>query len=199
MNYYIDFDHTLFDTPKLTERMLKTISESSKNDIIEECREMFNREHIYNIYELAKYFSEKYNLNEKSILRKLDDIIYNCDDLVFPDSIPFLKKLKNRGHKIYMLSYYEYELQYQYAKIAGSHLADYFDAIFVTKDLKYELDINYTNGIFIDDKPKDIIGLYSKNPYKVIRLRRNNHKYAEKNIENINIEEYENFNQIPIE
>ena len=25
MNYYIDFDHTLFDTPKLTKRMLQSI------------------------------------------------------------------------------------------------------------------------------------------------------------------------------
>lgn len=53
MNYYIDFDHTLFDTQKLVE-------------------------------------------NQK---------IENCSEYIFTDSIPFLKKLKKAGHKLYMLSY----------------------------------------------------------------------------------------------
>ena len=73
-----------------------------------------------------------------------------------------------------------------------------FDEIIITKDLKYTLDIDYSKGIFIDDKPQDLIGLYSKNPKKVIRLRRIGSKYSPKDIE-INIEEYRNFDEIPID
>ena len=197
MNYYIDFDHTLFDSQILTQRMLQAIVKTSKLDILDECKSMFNRENIYNIYELVKYFSKKYHLDEAKIQTAVNYEINNSQDLVFPDGINFIKNLKEKGHKVYLLSYYEYKLQYQIAKIVGSHLSDLLDGIFVTKDLKYNLDINYQNGIFIDDKPSDLIGLYSKNPQKVIRIRRKNHKYSDKDI-NIDIEEYENFNEINI-
>ena len=198
MNYYIDFDHTLFDTPKITERMLQAIVDFCGLDIMDECKAMFNRENIYNIYELGKYFANKYNLDEHSLINAINTAIFNCSDLVFPDGISFIKKLKEKGHKVYMLSYYEHGLQYQIAKITGSHLSDLFDGIYVTGDLKFNLDIDYTNGIFIDDKPADLIGLYSKNPKKVIRLKRKNHKYSEKELD-INIEEYETFDEILID
>lgn len=197
MNYYIDFDHTLFDTPKLTERMLKAIVDTSKIDIMEECKSMFNREHIYNIYDLATYFSDKYSLNKLELISAVDEKIRHCADLVFSDSLSFIKKLKEQNHKIYLLSYYEHGLQYQMAKISGANISDLFDGIIVTGDLKYNLDINYTNGIFIDDKPEDLIGLYSKNSKRVIRLKRKNHKNSAKELD-VNIEEYENFDEIPL-
>jgi len=83
MNYYIDFDHTLFDTPKLTERMLKKLVDSSGLEIMEECKKLFNREHIYNIYELVKYISDKYVLDSSTLISAINNEIYNCRDLVF--------------------------------------------------------------------------------------------------------------------
>lgn len=195
MNYYIDFDHTLFDTPKLTERMLQSIVDASKMNIMDECKLMFNKEHIYNIYELTTYFSNKYNLNEKNLITSVNKVLNNCSDLVFSDGLRFIKKLRNKAHKIYLLSYYEQGLQYQMAKITGAHISDLFDGIIITQNPKYNLDINYTNGIFIDDKPSDIIGLYSKNPKKIIRLKRENHKYSDKKLD-IKVEEYSSFDQI---
>jgi len=143
MNFYIDFDHTLFDIQKLI---------NSKN-------------------------------------------IKNYSDFLFYDSIPFLKKLKEKGHKPYLLSYGGNDLQYQISKISSCNIVNYFDGIFITKDLKFNIDINYSDGIFIDDNPRDLIGLYSKNAKKVIRLRRNHQKYSSEDL-NININEYENFNEI---
>lgn len=198
MNYYIDFDHTLFDTPKLTQRMLQAIVDTSKMDIMDECNLMFNREHIYNIYELAEYFADKYNLDKFSLISAIDNEINHSMDLVFVDGLSFLYKLKEKRNKIYLLSYYEHGLQYQIAKIAGSHISDLFDGIYITKELKYNINIDYSNGIFIDDKPQDLIGLYSRHPKKVIRLRRKNHKYSDKSLD-INIEEYETFDEISID
>ena len=196
MNYYIDFDNTLYNTPLLTNRMLNSIVASIKEktnlnseDLYEECKGMFNREHIYNIYELAKYFSQINNLN---------NIILNGNDLVFEDTIPFLKKLKESGHNLYILTYCKNSLEYQSLKITGSKLSDFFHAIYITSVPKYNLDIDYTNGIFIDDNPEDLLGLYSKNAKQVIRLRRKENKYSVKDLDNNNIQEYLSFDDVDI-
>ena len=208
MNYYIDFDNTLYNTPMLTEKMLKCIASSiyvgnptlyNKEQIYTECKSMFNRENIYNIYELAEYFSKKYSFNVDIMLKILNDTILNSSELVYEDSIVFLEKLKKHGHKIYLLSYCNESLKYQSLKIAGSNLDMFFDALFIVSKPKYELDINYSNGIFIDDNPSDLEGLYSKNPLKVIRLRRKENKYSIKELNNCNIEEYSDFNEVPID
>lgn len=205
MNYYIDFDNTLYNTPLLINRMLSSIVNSihEKNSmnsevLYEECKSMFNRDHIYNIYELARYFANKYNLDAPIIISNLNKIILDGSDLVFEDTVPFLKKLKKQGHKLYMLTYCKDSLEYQSIKVAGSKLADLFDAIYITSVPKYTLDIDYTNGIFIDDNPDDLLGLYSKTPKQVIRLRRQGNKYSVKDINNSDIKEYLNFDEINI-
>ena len=98
MNYYIDFDNTLYNTPLLTNKMLTSIANSIKekthlnfDDLYIECKSMFNREHIYDIYELAKYFSNKYNIDCSNVINNLNNIILNGKELVFEDTIPFLK------------------------------------------------------------------------------------------------------------
>lgn len=205
MNYYIDFDNTLYNTPLLTRKMLNSIVESinektniDSTELFEECKSMFNREHIYNIYELARYFANKYNLDATCVINNLNNIILNGSDLVFDDTIPFLKRLKENGHKLYMLTYCKDSLEYQSIKIAGSKLADFFDALYITSVPKYTLDIDYTNGIFIDDNPDDLLGLYSKNAKEVIRLRRKENKYSIKDIDNNSIKEYLGFEEINI-
>lgn len=205
MNFYIDFDNTLYNTPLLTNKMLNSIVSSIKEKtslnseiLYEECKGMFNREHIYNIYELAKYFSEKYNLDSLTVINNLNNIILNGSDLVFEDTIPFLKKLKENGHRLYMLTYCKDSLEYQSIKVASSKLADFFDALYITSTPKYNLDIDYTNGIFIDDNPEDLLGLYSKNAKQVIRLRRKENKYSVKDLDNDDIKEYLSFYDINI-
>ena len=96
MNYYIDFDNTLYNTQFLTNRILNSIVNSIKESIClnsenlyKECKSMFNQERIYNIYELAKYFSDKYNLDYSSIINNLNNILLTSSDLVYKDTIPF--------------------------------------------------------------------------------------------------------------
>ncbi len=205
MNYYIDFDHTLYNTRGLTAKMLESIVNSIKEQkdlnrdkLLAECKAMYNRENIYNIYELAKYFSDKYKLELSPIIKDLNNTILNREDLVFEDSIPFLKKLKSAGHKIFLLSYQPFGGQFSILKIAGSHLADFLDGEYISSVPKYELDLDYIKGIFIDDNPNDLINLYSKNPIEVIRLRRKDDTYSSIELNNANIKEYENFDEVPI-
>lgn len=204
MNYYIDFDNTMFDTPKLTKAMLTTltneiISKHSNKDFEEtynECKSLFNREHFYNIYDLVNHFSKEYDLKEQDVIGKINIIICNTEDFVYEDTIPFLKKLKSAGHNLYILSYCKESLKYQSAKISGSGIADFFDALYITSTPKYELDIDYSNGIFIDDNPSDLKGLCSKNPIKVIRISRPSNKYSAEKLENLQIMEYNTLGDI---
>lgn len=204
MNCYIDFDNTLYNTPLLTERLLNSIVNSIKEKIdlnsenlYEECLKIFNQ-NISHV-ELAKYFSNKYNLDVSIIIDNLNNILLNGSDLVFDDVIPFLKKLKEKGYKLYLLTHCKNSLEYQSMKITGSKLSNIFDALYLTSIPKYMLDINYENGIFIDDNPTDLLGLYSNNAKQVIRLRRKENKYSVTDLDNKNIKEYLNLAEINIE
>ena len=198
MKFYIDFDNTLFNTPKLTHTMLPLIANEvwkkhqslCFDNIYSECCSMFNREHCYNIYDLASYFADKYALDLSVLVKNLNSIMFDISDFLYEDSIPFLKKLKADGHKLYLLSYAGENLKYQTVKISGSGISDFFEALYITSAPKYKLDINYSDSIFIDDNPTDLLGLYSNNPLKVIRIRRIDNKYSSEDIDNPNIIEF---------
>lgn len=203
MNYYIDFDNTLYNTQllknKILDSMVKLIIEKNNLDydsVYKECEDKFHRKYVSNVHELANHFANKYNLELSVVINNLNTVILNREDLVFNDCIPFLKKLKANGHKVYLLSFCKYGPEFQTIKIAGSKLTVFFDGLYITCIPKYNLEIDYTNGIFIDDNPNDLLGLYSKNPKQVIRLRRKGTTHSKKNIHNENIKEYSTFNEI---
>ena len=88
--------------------------------------------------------------------------------------------------------------EYQMKKLLGSGLMKYFDTITITSKYKFLLDMDYTNGIFIDDDPRDLNGLYEKNPIKVIRIRKPNNKRSKIDIDNKDIEEFVSFDDIEV-
>ena len=198
MKYYIDFDSTLFNTAKLTNSMLSMITEEILkkhkslcfDNVYSECSHMFNREHCYNIYDLASFFADKYALDLSVLVKNLNSIMLDISCFLYEDTIPFLQKLKSDGHKLYLLSHAGENLKYQTVKISGSGISDFFEAFYITSVPKYNLDINYSDSIFIDDNPADLLGLYSKNPIQVIRIRRPDNKYSSENINTPEIKEF---------
>lgn len=205
MNYYIDFDNTLYNTNLLTKDMCNyiatEINKSSNIDLnicIEEVTSNFNREHIYNIYELCDFFSQKYNLNSPKLKSNIDKIILTSSKNVYNDSVDFLKSLRESGHTVNLLSYVTHEnLSYQLLKLNGSKLSKYLDDIIISSKYKFNLDLNYEDGIFVDDNPRDLEGLYNKNAKKVIRIKRENNKYSTKEI-NVNLDNYTSLKDVPI-
>ncbi len=201
MNYYIDFDSTLYNTSNLSSDMLSTLAtnicEFTKSDFDEkltEIKAMFNRDNIYNIYTLTKYFAKKYNIEENMLLRKVEDVIKNGEKYVFDDSIEFLENIKKQGGTVNVLTYVSQEdLSYQLAKIKGSGLSKYFDNIFITSTLKFNLDLKYEDGIFFDDNPKDLKGLFAKNPKGLVRIRRKTNKYSKEDLKLKGLIECESF------
>ena len=189
MNFYIDFDSTLYNTSGLVEKMLRALAAEMSNqdssldaeEMYLEEKGMFNSKNIYNIFELCRYFAKKYNLDADSLILAVNGVISNGKDLVYEDSAEFLKQLKAMGHRINMLTYTAQDgLEYQMQKIYGSGLIQLFDNIIITSTPKWQLDLNYSQGVFVDDNPKDLAGLHGNNPIAVIRIKREGNKYASK-------------------
>ena len=205
MNYYIDFDNTLYETAKLTESMLNRIAEAisknteiRKDESLKYVKDNFNSTYG-NIYKFAKDIADKYKIEKKSIIDEIEETIANGKNYVYIDCIDFLENLKKQGHKLYILTYISNGNQeYQMKKIIGSNLSKYFDGIIMTTEYKFNLDFNYKEGIFIDDDPRDLNGLFEKGPIKVIRIRKANNKRSKIDIENKLIEEYESFKEIKL-
>ena len=203
MNYYIDFDNTLYETAKLTALMLgsisKGISEKTGKDanlLFEEAKANFN---LDNIFTFAEGMSKKYQVDSNFVVSGVNEVIDNGQNLVFDDAKRFLERLKKNGDKAFILTYLpKTNQEYQMRKIMGSGLGKYFDGIMMTTELKFLLDINYQNGIFIDDDPRDLNGLANKNPIRVIRMRKKNNKRSKIDMNNPKVEEYTSFDDIQI-
>lgn len=206
MNYYLDFDNTLYETAKLTALMLEaianTISESTGEDactLKKEAVENFNST-IDNIFSFAENMSKKHGVDSQKVLDKVNEVIDNGNIIVFEDAVRFLKRLKENGHKAFILTYVaKGNEEYQMRKLLGSGLMQYFDGIIITAEYKFLLDLKYENGIFIDDDPRDLNGLFEKNAIQVIRIRKPNNKRSKIDINNSQIKEYESFDDIVVE
>lgn len=205
MNYYFDLDNTLYETANLTKDMLRTISTNivEKQDISYEIVEKdvndnFNSTND-NILEYARKVAINYEVDEDFVIGAVKNVIANGEKYVFKDAIPFLEKLRETtANKLFLLTYVSKGNQdYQQLKILGSKLAKYFDGIFIVTEHKFELDLDYTNGIFFDDSPRDLNGLYEKHPQRLIRIRKPNNKRSAIDID-IDIEEYDDFSKISI-
>ena len=203
MNYYIDFDNTLYETAKLTTNMIAAIGNKigdltglEKEPIIQDAKDNFNST-LDNIFTHAEKMGKKYNVDSDEVVNAVKAVIDNGREIVFEDAVRFLERLKENGHKIFILTYIpKTNQEYQLKKLMGSGITKYFDGIIITAEYKFLLDLDYTNGIFIDDDPRDLNGLFDKNPIKVIRIRKQNNKRSKIDLDNKEIEEYESFDDI---
>ena len=192
MNYLIDFDHTLYNTPLLANDMLsalaKYISKSANlnyDEILTTISSKFSRAtgNIYDIYDLISYFYKEYKFDENEAIKIVNNVICDGEKYLFEDSIPFLQYLKEHGHKIYILSYHESRVYFQTVKIAGSGLLKYVDGLITTTTLKGNMPLDFSDCVFIDDKPKDLISIYNEKPANIYRIRRKNDTYSDIDID----------------
>lgn len=168
MNYYIDFDNTLYETAKLTVLMIEAIAKNiaeernmNFKEIAEKIKPQFNSTND-NIFSFAEKMAGLYETNSQKAINAVNNILFNGEKLVFEDARDFLKRAKENGHRLILLTYTTGNQEYQLQKIYGAKIAEYFDELIITTKLKYTLDLDYTKGIFIDDDPRDLNGLYEK-------------------------------------
>ena len=197
MNYYIDFDHTLFDTSRFKSGLHEILENNGLDKSLLEINlsKRVSEKKFINIRDLFKILSEENNIPLKNFIEPLEKLYSRCEEFLYDDSIEFLDYLKSKGHKLYLLTWGEKELQKE--KTISSKIDKYFDEMYFTEELKYTLDsIDYTKGIFLDDSIRDLEGLYARNPIKVIRIRRENGKNSKEELKTKGILEYSSLREL---
>ena len=202
--YYIDFDNTLYETGRLTKDVLTTfakligkLKQIDPSIVLDELKATFNSS-VDNFENFANWLSAKYGLNNNILQSHLKKIIIdNGSSYVFPDALNFLKRLRDEGETVCILKNHEQQM----SKLQGSGILQYVSDICCTTRYKYELEIDYSNGIFIDDSPRDLEGLYRAGVKKLIRIKKPSN--VKRTSKELNIPEeiptYTSFDDIDIE
>lgn len=249
MKFYIDFDHTLYNTNLFITDMLDATAEyifkngdfttykanfnkmfpmldilpieQDKASILQVLKSNFKRPEEtylkieYNIFALIDVFTTLFNCDNTIMRENIDKLLADGQKYLYEDSISFLRNLKEDGHEVYILSHERTDLDYQNKKIQGSGILqqNLVTATIVTKTSKATLnnenyndplltsvtnapntesnqtEVDYLNGIFLDDRTKDLEALYESvyskelpniNKIRVFRVARPNGTYANK-------------------
>jgi len=193
MNYYLDFDYTLFDTYAFRQGLYEILEANGldKTYLAITPEMKTNGQQLLNIKALFKSLSKTKNIPLENFLQPLEELYNKCNEFVYDDTVEFISYLKSKNHKLYVLTWGEKEFQKE--KLKASKLYDYFDEIIYAEQLKYTLDLDYENGIFVDDSIRDLEGLYEKNAKQVFRIKRKNGKNSNKEL---NIKEILEFNSL---
>lgn len=194
MNFYLDFDYTLFNTYAFRNELYNILEQNGLDKSYLALTLEDREQKLINVREVFKELSEINNLNIDNFIKPLDELYKKSDRFVYDDVIDFLKYLRMKKHKIYLLTWGERE--YQREKLKASKLEEYFDETIFTEKLKYTLDINYKNGIFIDDSIRDLEGLYNENAKYVFRIKRKDGKNSDKKLNVKGILEFSSLNEL---
>lgn len=178
MKVYIDFDRTIFDCNRFIEDFFELLQEYniSRDDFIK----YQNQFKDINPYIILDAMSKEKDIN-KDVYAAIDGLIEQSSDYLFYDTIPFLEYLKSKSYQVNILTRGDYN--FQRSKIINSHIDSYYDDIIVTSNHKGELDLDYANGIFIDDREEELESIITNNPKRVVAIKRNGDKL--KNVETI--------------
>ncbi len=183
MKYYIDFDNTIFDTVTFYDDLINLLLD---NGIIQEYIDDFYEKNGMNPVALVK--SIKNRTIQKEYRKHFDD----TTKYLYPDAIEFLKKKKDNQFILYTQGY----LENQYLKIIHSGIIKDLDGIIVCRMPKTDIDIDYNNGIFIDDNTKVIQELLNNGAKKVYRIKRENNRHSKEVLDDKRIIEIVSMDEI---
>ncbi len=176
MKIYIDFDRTLFDCDKFLEDFYTLINNYNINkEIFKKCQNQciengFNPYLI--LHEIEKVFSF-----DKKLYEDVDNLLHKTKEYLYPDSLSFLKYLKEKQYQVTILT--KGNEKYQKEKIFHAGIDKYYGELITTMQHKGKLNLDYKNGIFIDDNPKEIKSIMKKSPKMIIRIKRKNERYSD--------------------
>lgn len=178
MNIYIDFDRTLFNTDLFLKDFKKIFNNYGiSNVFFDECVSKMNNGFDYRL--IITEFKKNNDLNN-NIYSDIDFLFKNICNYLYDDTVQLLKYLKEKQYKLFLLT--RGNLDIQKMKIANSKIENYFEEIIITLKHKGDLNIDYSNSIFIDDNYNELESILLNNPLKVIYLVRKDAKY----INNVN-------------
>lgn len=205
---YIDFDGTLYKTSIVKDLIIKEISAEITNKtntgfekVYDNIKEEFKNNHKNGIFDFARQMSKKYGNNEGKVTERIKNLLNNGSDFLYSDSIEFVKKLKVNGYEVYILTFSRtYDNDFQMLKLIGSGINEFVNGLVICSKDKGELNLDYENGIFIDDNPEQLRSLFNAGvgENRLIRINRKNEKYSQVNLTGFCPREYDTLENIEV-
>ena len=184
---YIDFDSTLFDVNKYLQNLYKICEKYNikKDELDEITNNIFKNHKAFFIDDLLKYLLEEKNV-DKNIKR--DFSLLEKKAFLFDDTLIFLKSIQTKYEPILLTCG---NIYHQQKKINACNIKEYFSDVIIVQENKSKVDnVDYQNGIFIDNNPLELEKFISVNAKRVIRIKRNSDKYSKINLTNSKLETY---------
>lgn len=182
MKIYIDFDRTLFDCETFLKDFYAIINKYQiPKDIFMKCQNQCKKQG-FNPGIILDKVAKEYEFDE-NIYHEIDNLLKDSHKYLYKDAIKFLKELKKLGYQIIILT--KGNEEYQREKIMYSNIDEYYSELIVTMKHKGKLDIDYQEGIFIDDNPIEIESILKRKPKNIIRINRTSSKYSLVELKNI--------------
>lgn len=182
MNIYIDFDGTIFDLASINNDFVNLFNNIDKNYI----KSLIKK--YKNYFLVADNLIKKYNL-EETYIDKVNNLFTN--NYIYEDAIIFLEKYYQKYNLILLT--YTHSIEYQQKKINSSNINKYFKEIIITTKDKSKLNnVDYKNGIFIDNNPSELKKLNNKKVVNIIRINHPNDTYNKEKTFN-NTKEFKDF------
>lgn len=196
-NIYLDFDRTIYNTDLLYSDMDKVIQKYGidKKLFDETKKKIFKEPILFDYFKVINYICDHHKLSLQ-VISDLKNIINNGNKYIYDDVDIFIRQIKKEGYNVNILTYGD--MSFQLKKLSNLDICDIIDNIFIVSDYKFNLELDYKNSIFIDDNPRDLEGLCNRMAWKVIRISRNNTKYAKMKVENEIIENYDSLSKLNI-
>lgn len=205
---YIDFDSTLYNTEVIKKNLndiiadgvIENVSDCDKNVVLEEINQA-KASGVKSVIGLCNFFENKYNLEKGCIKKRFQDFLAKGEELLYPDSTKFLKRLSQKGYEVNILTYTSKEdFEYQMLKVMGSKISDYVNNIIMCSRTKGELGLDYQTSCFVDDNPRELVSLFKAgvSPDRLFRIKRNGASYSDVIISEFEAKEYTNFEDIEI-
>lgn len=183
MRIIFDFDHTLFDTPRLK----SVIQEIFKSHGVDE--ELFRKTHDESRgggrdwkpdrqLEILKTLGL---LNIDRVRHELEKLMSESCRFLYNDTVPFLKKVEP-DHKLALVTYGE--SSFQESKLNGCpEMTGYFDKIVITQNLYKDKEVNDLSGgklaVFVEDNPAALAAAKKYAPHIVtVRINRGVGRHA---------------------
>lgn len=132
-------------------------------------------QHGYSFEAQAKLLHEKYGYDEAEGLRRLTSVYEILPSFLYPDSLPFLKFLKEKHVPAVLFTWANPE--HQEAKVKGLGIGSYLTKVVITSEAKgtADLELSEPQGewVFINDNPNEIRALAARYPEaRMIRIKR---------------------------
>lgn len=176
----LDLDYTLLDTTAFKKALTASldplgVTHEQFYDTYGTVAHAIPGRHSYSFEAQAKFLHEKYGFDEVEVLRRLTSVYDILPRFLYPDTVPFLALLKEKGISAVLFTWAN--PTHQEAKVKNLGIESYLSKVIITSEDKgtAELDLPDPESawVFVNDNPNEIRALAARYPEsQMIRIVR---------------------------